>query len=148
MEIGVLNGENAKTMVDVAARKVSPEEVEYYGFDFFGGSMFQQVRQKLEKTGCKFQLFKGDTTYTLPEAVKILPKMDLIFIDGGKSYAEAESDWEYSETLMHDETAVFIHNYYFSGVKRMVDNISREKYKVEIIHPLNDSNTALVKKKK
>jgi predicted O-methyltransferase YrrM len=86
MEIGVLNGENAKTMVEVAAREVSPEEVEYYRFDFFDGSKFQQVRQKLEKTGCKFQLFKGDTTCTLSEAVKTLPKMDLIFIDGGKSH--------------------------------------------------------------
>jgi len=148
MEIGVLNGENAKTMIEVAVRKVSPEEIEYFGFDFFDDFKFQQVRQKLEKTGCKFQLFKGDTTYTLPEVVKTLPKMDLIFIDGGKSYAEAKNDWEHSETLMHNETAVFIHNYYFSGVKRMVDNISREKYRVEIIHPPNDSDTALVKKKK
>jgi len=148
MEIGVLNGENAKTMVEVAVQNFPPEEVEYYGFDFFSGTSFHRVEQKLGKTGCKFELFKGDTIDTLPEAVKTLPKMDLIFIDGGKSYAEAKSDWEYSKTLMHDETAVFVHNYYFSGVKRMVDNMSRDKYQVEIIHPSNDSDTALVKKKK
>jgi len=147
MEIGVLNGENAKTMVDVAVQNVSPVEVEYYGFDFFNGSGSHHVGQKLERTGCKFRFFKGDTTVTLPKAVKILPKMDLIFIDGGKSYTEAKSDWEYSKTLMHDETAVFIHNYCFSGVKRMVDEISRDSYQVKIIHPLNDSDTALVKKK-
>lgn len=148
MEIGVLNGENAKTMVEAAIQNFPPEEVEYYGFDFFNSSSFHQVELKLEKTGCKFKLYKGDTVDTLPKAVKTLPKMDLIFIDGGKSYTEAKSDWENSKTLMHEDTAVFIHNYYFSGVKKMVDSISRDKYQVEIIHPPNDSDTALVKKMK
>ena len=80
---------------------------------FFMDHTTQQVARKLEKTGCKFKLFKGDTQDTLPKAVKTLPKMDLIFIDGGKSYTEAKSDWEYATTLMHNETAAFIHNYYF-----------------------------------
>lgn len=148
MEIGVLNGENTKTMVEVAIQNFSPEEVEYYGFDFFNSNSFHQVEQKLEKIGCKFKLFKGDTKYTLPEAVKTLPKMDLIFIDGGKSYSEAYNDWAYSRILMYDRTAIFVHNYDFSGVQRMVDNIPRDEYQVEIIHPLHDSDTALVKKKK
>jgi hypothetical protein len=39
MEIGVADGENARTMVMVALRNFSPEEVEYYGFDFFGGAL-------------------------------------------------------------------------------------------------------------
>lgn len=147
MEIGVLNGENAKTMVEVAIQNSLPSEVEYYGFDFFGGHVFQQVERKLEKTRCKFKLFKGDTVDTLPRAVKTLPKMDLIFIDGGKSYSEANSDWEHSRTLIHDGTAVFVHNYDFPGVYRMVENISREEYQVEIIHPPHDSDTAIIKKK-
>lgn len=147
MEIGVFNGENAKAMVEVAIQHFPPEEVEYYGFDFFSGYMFNQVGRKLEKTGCKFKLFKGDTVDTLTKAVKTSPKMDLIFIDGGKSYSEANSDWEYSRTLMHDGTAVFVHNYDFSGVHRMVDNISPEEYQVEIIHPTYDADTALIKKK-
>ena len=147
MEIGVFNGDNARRMVEVAIQNFPPDDVEYYGFDFFVGSKSQQVGQKLEKTGCKFKLFKGDTIYTLPEAVKTLTKMDLIFIDGGKSYTEAKSDWENSKTLMHDRTAVFVHNYKFSGVRRMVDNIPRDKYQVKIIHPRLDSETALIKKK-
>ena len=146
MEIGVLNGENARTMVEVAIRNFPPEEVEYYGFDFFNGYEYHEVEQKLKKTGCRFKLFKGDTVDTLPEAVKALPRMDLIFIDGGKSYTEARSDWENSKTLMHDGTAVFVHNYEFSGVRRMVDNISRDEYQVKIIHPRSDSDTALIKK--
>lgn len=146
MEIGVFNGENARTMVEVAMKNFPPEEVEYYGFDFFNGNEYHKLDQELKKTGCKFELFKGDTIETLPEVVVILPKMDLIFIDGGKSYREAESDWENSTRLMHDETAVFVHNYEFSGVKRMVNNIPRDEYQVKIIHPRSEGQTALIKR--
>jgi len=150
MEIGVADGRNARSMIKVAIRNFSPEEVEYYGFDLFswdGDSRMEQVRQKLKDTGCKFKLFKGDSVKTLPEIVKTLLKMDLIFIDGGHSYATAQSDWENSKFLMHNNTAVFFHNYDFSGPKRVVDSISREEYQVKIIHPLSDCDTALVKKK-
>jgi len=150
MEIGVADGENARNMVGVAIRNFSPEEVEYYGFDLFswdGDSRMEQVRQRLKDTRCKFKLFKGDSVKTLSEAVKTLPKMDLIFIDGGHSYATVRSDWENSKSLVHNGTAVFFHNYDFSGPKRVVDNISREEYQVKIIHLLSDCDTALVKKK-
>jgi len=147
MEIGVLNGENAKTMIETAAQSSSPSEVEYYGFDFFSGSNYQRVAEKLEKTGCRFKLFRGDTLDTVPEAVKTLPKMDLIFIDAGKSYTEAKSDWENSKTLMHEGTAVFVHNYEFLGVRRMVDTIPKDRYQVRIISSPYDSDTALIKKK-
>jgi len=146
MEIGVFNGDNARSMLETAIKNVAPDGVEYYGFDFFADHSCRQVEQKLKKTGCKIKLFKGDTVRTLPEAVKILPKMDLIFIDGGKSLAEAESDWENSRTLMHDETAVFVHNYGFSGVRRMVDNIPGRQYHVRIIHTSSEGEIALIKK--
>ncbi len=116
MEIGVLEDEKARTMVEVAIKKYSPPEIEYYGFDFFDGSAYLQVVKKLQKTGCNFKLFKGDTVDIIPQVVKKLPKMDLIFIDGGKSYSEAKSDWGHSKTLMHERTADFVHNYIFSGV--------------------------------
>ena len=147
LEIGVYNGENAKMMVETALQNASPNEVEYYGFDFFWHSRIQEVREKLSKTGCNITLVKGNTENTLPKTVRTLPKMDLIFIDGGKSYREAKSDWEHSKTLMHDGTAVFVHNYYFSGVRKMVDNISRDEYQVKIIHTPYDSDTALINKK-
>jgi len=146
MEIGVLNGDNAKSMVEIAIQNVPPDNVEYYGLDLFTHHSPRQVEQKLEKTGCKFRLFEGDTLDTLPKAVRTLPKMDLIFIDGGKSFAEAESDWENSRTLMHDGTAVYVHNYEFSGVRRMVDNIPRDKYHVKIIHTSSEGEIALIKK--
>jgi predicted O-methyltransferase YrrM len=146
MEIGVLDGNNAKSMVEIAIQNSPPDEVEYYGFDLFADYNSRQVAQKLEKTGCKFKLFEGDTVDTLPKAVKILPKMDLIFIDGGKSFAEAKSDWENSKSLMHDGTAVFVHNYEFSGVRRMVDTIPQDKYNVRIIHTSSEGEIALIEK--
>ena len=100
MEIGVLNGENAKTMVEAALQNVAPTAVEYYGFDYFNRSQFNEVQSKLEKTGCTFALFQGDSTSTLPKVLHTLPKMDVIFIDGGKTRAEAFSDWDASKTLI------------------------------------------------
>jgi len=147
MEIGVFNGDNAKSMVEIAIQNVPPDNVEYYGFDLFADYSSRQVEQQLEKTGCKYTLFEGDTAVTLPKAVKILPKMDLIFIDGGKSFAEAKNDWENSRILMHDGTTVFVHNYEFSGVRRMVDNIPRDKYHVRIIHTSSEGEIALIKKR-
>lgn len=147
MEIGVYNGENAVRMVEAAIQNVPPQEVEYYGFDFFSYYSSSEVGRKLEKTGCKFRLFEGNTLETLPKAVKSLPKMDLIFIDGGKSFKVAESDWENSKFLMHDGTGVFVHNAGFSGVRRMVENIPRDKYQVKIFRAPSEGSIALIRKK-
>ena len=148
MEIGVYDGENAVTMVEAAIQNVPPQEVEYYGFDFFSHYSPGEIGRKLEKTGCIFRLFEGNTLNTLPEAVKALSEMDLIFIDGGKSLAVAESDWRNSRILMHDGTGVFVHNAGFWGVRRMVENISREDYRVQIFRASSEGSVALIKKKR
>ncbi len=147
LEIGVYSGENAVNMVETAIQNVSPQEVEYYGFDFFSYFSSSEVRRKLEKTGCKFKLFEGNTIDTLPEVVKTLPEVDLIFIDGGKSFTVADSDWRNSRLLMHDETMVFVHNAGFSGVRRMVENISREEYQVKLFRVPSEGLVAQIKKK-
>lgn len=148
MEIGVYDGENAKNMIEAAKESFPPKEIEYYGFDYFEDErVYWRVYKKLEETGCKFKLFRGDSKVTLPHHVDELPIMDLIFIDGGKSYETAKSDWENCRKLMGKHTVVFVHNYEFPGVKRMVDEISREEYIVEIIHPSDDYATARIRKK-
>jgi predicted O-methyltransferase YrrM len=147
LEIGVYNGENARSMIKTAIQYVPLHEVEYYGFDFFSHISTNRVGRRLDETGCRYRLYKGNTMDTLPEAVKTLPKMDLIFIDGGKAYREAMSDWENSSLLMHDGTGVFVHNVDFSGVGRMVDEISRNRYEVEILYVQSEGSVALIRKK-
>jgi len=147
LEIGVYNGENARSMVKAATQNAPPHEVKYHGFDFFSHHSASRVGRRLDDTGCRYRLIEGDTMDTLPEAVKTLPKMDLIFIDGGKSFREAVSDWENSSLLMHDGTGVFVHNVGFSGVGRMVDEISRNDYHVEIFYAPAEGSVALIKKR-
>ncbi|MBN1139687.1 MAG: class I SAM-dependent methyltransferase [Anaerolineae bacterium] len=145
MEIGVYTGENAVSMVETAvAHAPDPREVAYYGFDLFVNATSDQVRRKLERLGCTVALFEGDTLETLPGAVASLPQMDLIFIDAGKSFAEAMSDWQNAEQLAHDETGVFVHNARFPGVHRMLGQVSRELYRVEVFRAPSEGSVALI----
>jgi predicted O-methyltransferase YrrM len=147
MEIGVYNGENAVSMIKTAIKNSPVEEVEYYGFDFFHNYSTERIGKKLVALGCRYTLFKGDTMDTVPEAAKSLPIMDIIFIDGGKSYSEAWSDWESSSKLMHENTGAFVHNVGFSGVGRMVDDIPRDRFNVEVWHAPSEGRVALIKRK-
>jgi predicted O-methyltransferase YrrM len=147
MEVGVYNGENAVGMVRATAKELPASEVEYFGFDFFTSYSTEQIGLKLDETGCKYALFEGNTMDTVPEAAKTLKPMDIIFIDGGKSFNEAWSDWEGSSRLMHGGTGVFIHNVDFSGVSRMVEDIPRDIYEVKIFHPRFEGKVALISKR-
>ena len=143
----MFNGENAVSMIKTAIRTVPAHEVEYFGSDFFSYHTTERIGKKLEELGCKYRLFKGNTLNTVPEAAKSLPTMDLIFIDGGKSYREGWSDWEGSSRLMDEGTGVFVHNVGFSGVGRMVDDIPRDRFSVEIFNPQYEGRVALIKRK-
>ena len=147
MEVGVYNGENALSMIQAAIKNSSATEVEYYGFDFFSSHSTERIGRKLGETGCKLFLFEGNTLDTVPKAAKTLLMMDIIFIDGGKSFREAWSDWEASSKLMHSGTGVFVHNVGFSGVGRMVESIPRDSYDVEIIYPRFEGRVALIREK-
>jgi predicted O-methyltransferase YrrM len=147
MEIGIYDGENAVNMIKTAIKNHPATEVEYYGFDFFNYYKIERIREKLEELGCKYSLFKGNTMYTLPEAVQSLPLMDIIFIDGGKSFREAWSDWNATSSLMHMGTGVFVHNVGFFGVSKMIDEIPRKRFNVEIFYPKYEGKVALIKRK-
>lgn len=148
MEIGVYDGDNAVDMVRAASEVSPPDTVEYYGFDYFENYSEAQISGKLKATGCRYRLFRGDTLETLPRAISELPYMDLIFIDGGKSYTEAQNDWEHSMRLMHEATAVYVHNYDFQGVRRMVDGVSKKKHEVTIMREQYGGLVAQIKPKK
>lgn len=145
MEIGVYNAVSAESMIKSAMENYLPEQVEYYGFDFFSSYSTETIGRKLDVLGCQYKLIKGNTLSTVPEATETLPLMDLIFIDGGKSYREASTDWMGSSKLMHERTGVFVHNADFYGVSRMLDDVPRDKYNVETFYPRNEGKVALIK---
>jgi len=85
MEIEVYDGDNAVDMVKAACEVSLRDEVEFYGFDYFTNYSKAQISSKFGLTGCRYHLYEGDSAETLPLVVGDLPRMDLIFIDGGKS---------------------------------------------------------------
>lgn len=142
MEIGILRGDTAAPLIKAAKSNFRPSEVEFYGFDLFDPSLdyggprpltLKEAREKLERTGAQIKLFKGDTRTVLPEVVGNLPKMDLIFIDGGHSYNTVKSDWENSKRLMNAQTIVVFDDLDYPGVRKVVDNINRIDFAVELL---------------
>jgi len=116
-------------MIKEAAKKVPEEEIHFYGFDLFE-EMTPQLRdeewsfqtnvvpkmadvQKMleEKTDAVIILIKGNTRETLKGAIDSLPKMDLIYIDGGHTIETTRNDWQYSSKLMKDDTVVYFDDY-------------------------------------
>lgn len=147
LEVGVYNGDNAVSMVEAALLAHSPVDVEFYGVDFFRNYPLDLVESKLRGLGCMVQLFKGDSVEVLPMVVDGLPLMDVVFIDGGKSYHVASSDWRCVSALMHTGTGVFVHNVGYNGVSRMVDEISTRDYSVEVFREPGEGQVAFVQKK-
>lgn len=151
MEIGTWNGRRAEKMILTAAGFRPASEVEYYGFDLFElmtpeihkqelskkPPTLQEVKSRLEQTGAKIYLFRGFTQETLPAAAGKLPKMDLIFIDGGHSIETITNDWTYARQLMDKKTVVIFDDYYFDrddvGAKKVVESIDRSEYEVSIL---------------
>ncbi|MBI4117369.1 MAG: class I SAM-dependent methyltransferase [Parcubacteria group bacterium] len=151
MEIGTWKGERARLMILEAQKNFPGREVSYYGFDLFEDlsleildrelskqpPTMEAVRSKLDKTGAKILLYKGDTKRILPEIASELPKMDFIFIDGGHSLETIQNDWNWASRLMHDKTVVIFDDYWpertDAGAKPVIDAIDRSIYDVKIL---------------
>ncbi len=156
MEIGTWTGDRALTMIKLAKRYHNAGEIDYYGFDLFGQMTTekfaeekskwpptqQEAERKLRTTGVGVHLFQGDTMQVLPDLAGKLPKMDLIFIDGGHSLETIANDWYWASKLMHDRTAVIFDDYWpdrtDAGCKVTVDGIDRKIFDVFIL-PWTDS---------
>lgn len=157
MEIGTWNGEHALQMIEEAKKNFTPEEIKYFGFDLFElfelsdsktalgkptkvPPALETVQKKLEKTNAMMYLYKGDTKETLPNVINDLPKMDLVFIDGGHSIETIENDWRYTQQVMDSHTIVIFDDYWNredAGCKKVVDAIDKTKYEVTIL-PIQD----------
>jgi predicted O-methyltransferase YrrM len=152
LEIGTWNGRHAEDMIRAAMKYWPRDQVEYYGFDMFEDIDSAKIAAEISKrpppqktvearlraTGARIQLFKGDTTATLPETASQLPPMDLIFIDGGHSYETVSNDWEHCRRLMHGSTVVLLDDYWDepdAGTDRVVREIDESRYDVKVLDP-------------
>ncbi|MEK7639418.1 MAG: class I SAM-dependent methyltransferase [Patescibacteria group bacterium] len=150
MEVGTWSGARAIKLISLAKSFHPADQIEYYGFDLFEGMTDEsfvheiskrpptqaEVQHALEQTGAEITLFKGDTLKTLPDNTPSLPKMDLIFIDGGHSLDTIANDWKYSEQLMHERTIVVFDDYWLNradgGCKSLIDSLDRNVYIVNL----------------
>ena len=150
LEIGTNDGINADRLFERASRY--RKDVEYYGFDLFElmndvdflkefsleAPSKEKVDKFLRQNGClKRQLFAGNTIESLPRNKAQLPKMDLVFIDGGHSEDTVASDWMNVQALLHASSVVFFDDYPNWGVGLVVDAIDRERWDVQIM-PIQD----------
>lgn len=158
MEIGVWNGNRAVSMIKSASKHTPIELINYYGFDLFDEMDAKTFKEEIaqwppdkkevlehikKETGANIKLSAGNTLNTLREQVTDLPKMDFIYIDGGHAIETVQNDWEYSSKLMHNNTVVIFDDYWpergdFGGCKKIVDEIDRNIYDVEIL-PITDT---------
>ncbi len=152
MEIGTHDGNNAVAMIKAAAQKVPEEEIHYYGFDLFEDRTkevtdcefspattvnIREVKAHIrEYTTAEVTLIKGDTRKTLEQAVKTLPNMDLIYIDGGHSTETTRNDWNYASMLIGKNTTVYFDDYNdempFIGSHFIVGELDKE-YQAQVM---------------
>ena len=93
----------------------------------------EKVDQFLGRNGVlRRQLFAENTIETLRIMKAQLPKMDLVFIDGGHSQETVASDWMNVQDLLHATSVVF-DDYPNFGIGLVVDAIDREHWDVRIM---------------
>ncbi len=150
LEVGTNDGINASRLFKRASQY--RDDVVYFGFDMFESltdAIFlkefaltvpskKNVDKFLERSGCiRRHLFAGNTKETLNAKKAKLPKMDLVFLDGGHSEETVASDWANVQDLLHAGSVVFFDDYPNWGIGPVVDTIDRKKWDVQIL-PIED----------
>jgi len=147
LEIGVFDGENAVRMLNI-----NPElKNKYWGIDLFEDLSPKNYKKEIaihplskagiekklkEKTNAEVQLIKGDTTEIKEVLLSQLPKMDLIFVDGGHSVETQRNDWNIARSLINKDGVIIIDdcwNLPNSGCSFLLDEIDKSKYNVRLL---------------
>ncbi len=159
MEIGTAKGIRALEMIRIAQKFHKAYQVEYFGFDIFemmNKEIFKKevskqpltlkdLQKKLDITDAKVKLFSGFTEQTMPSVISKLPKMDLVFIDGGHSIETIENDWKYTQKVMDKNTIVIFDDFWSgkwgqrkdAGCQNLVNKLDKSIYNVKIL-PIQD----------
>lgn len=155
LEVGTYDGGNAANMIRHVVGH--GRKALYTGFDLFEDLTPEKSKEeisrprmppalkaagvRLAQAGGKVRLVRGDTTVTLPKTVPTLPCQDFIFIDGGHSLPTVANDWKWVSRLVGAHTVVLFDDYYpdrdDAGCRPLVDALSRDKYDVEYLDPVD-----------
>ena len=148
LEIGTCTGATALYMILAAKSVGDPNRVEYWGFDLFeqfvpesfasGETKPPVSSAEVEQMLCRMtgiskdrlHLIVGDTRKMLRGWLDKMPKMDVIFIDGGHSAEVVREDWNWCKQLMHAGTRCFFDDYTPRpnyGIMAVVNDIARSK---------------------
>ena len=128
LEVGTYTGYHSLEMINASiSAGNNKDDIHYYGFDLFESytpddsvgdikvpPSLEEVKNKLEASGVNIHLYKGDTRETIPEFTKPLGdglKMDFIYIDGGHSFENIETDWNNVQPLIDNDTMIIFDDY-------------------------------------
>ena len=160
LEVGTYDGVRACQLLRFFLSSNHKRSASYWGFDLFEEMTKEMTAAELSKSRLPpakaeverrissiaktaVQLFKGNTRDTIPLVAPKLPKMDLIFIDGGHSLETIASDWDGVKACIDPGTIVLFDDYYENrddyGCKTLVETVLKQDpaYKVRLLEPLD-----------
>jgi hypothetical protein len=161
LEIGTFDGVRSSQLINYWLKNSQGSQLYYYGFDLFEDLTKEMSRAEFSKSrlppslkqvqlrmlgacpeSAHIQLFKGNTKETLAKRVPYLPKMHLIFQDGGHSLETVKSDWEHASKLMDHNTVYLLDDLYVNrpdyGCLVLGGELSRDaRYQVTLLDPVD-----------
>ena len=154
LEVGTYTGYHSLEMINASISVGNDKnDIHYYGFDLFESytpdesvgdtkvpPSLEEVKSKLEVSDVNIHLYKGDTRETIPEFTKSHSdlKMDFIYIDGGHSFENIETDWNNVQPLINARTTIIFDDYneYTNatpatwGCNRVINNLDESSWNV------------------
>lgn len=103
MEIGLGDGRSARKIISIA------KNCEFFSFDILERSESREAFLELNRRD-NVHFYIGDSKLTLPLAVKELPPMDVVVIDGGHDIPTVKKDWEKCKLLLKKDGVCFFHD--------------------------------------
>jgi predicted O-methyltransferase YrrM len=134
LELGLGLGRRALRLIDVAARYVPRQEIQYIAIDPFedrpagGGQGLSLIdaHRLLKSSGARVKLIPGDPWEVLVRSANHLGPVDLLIFSADDRRAEQYPEfWFYVPRLLHEKSAVFRESAAVEGQK-LIQRIGRQ----------------------
>jgi hypothetical protein len=126
VELGIGIGTRALRLIDIAARHVSREEIQYTGIDPFEDRVAKEgpglpliiAHRLLKRSGARIQLIPGNPFEGLIRSANLLGKVDLLIISNHyQQVQQLKRLWFYVPRLLHEKTIIFLETLAAEGEK-------------------------------